>query len=73
MFNDDLYEDEVMRDCWERKAQLSAEMADWDAYTKRQRETPLLTSAGKPWPMAKPEDLAAMMARNKPPSVRAEM
>jgi hypothetical protein len=55
MFNDDLYEDEVMRDCWERKAQLSAEMADWDAYTKRQREDRVrLEAAG--WKFASPLD-----------------
>jgi hypothetical protein len=32
MINDDLYEDEVMRDVWERKAHVSANYGDWEKY-----------------------------------------
>jgi hypothetical protein len=57
---DDLFVDEVMRDCWERKAQLSAEMADWDAYIKRQREDrPRLEAAG--WKFASLPTIAAVV------------
>jgi hypothetical protein len=52
---DDLFVDEVMRDCWERKAQVSAEMADIKAYRKRQREDrPRLEAAG--WKFARPTE-----------------
>ncbi|MDR3334408.1 MAG: hypothetical protein LBT13_05930 [Treponema sp.] len=58
MINDDLYEDEVMRDVWERKAQVSAEMADWEAYCKRQQEDRLRLEA-EGWKFVSPEDCSA--------------
>jgi hypothetical protein len=62
------YLDPVLAECREWKAKISAEMADWEAYRKRQRETPCLTPDGKPWPMAKPEDMTALRERNRPPA-----
>jgi hypothetical protein len=62
MFNDDLYEDEVMRDVWERKAQVSAEMADLKAYMKHlEEDRPRLEAEG--WKFVSPEDLAALQAK----------
>jgi hypothetical protein len=60
---DDLFVDEVMRDCWERKAQVSAEMANWEAYTKHLDEDRIrLEAAG--WHFVTPEEHAARIARH---------
>jgi hypothetical protein len=42
----------------------------WEGYRKHQREDPCLTPDGKPWPRAKPEDMAALREQNKPPAMR---
>jgi hypothetical protein len=61
---DDLFVDEVMRDCWERKAQVSAEMANWEAYTKHLDEDRIrLEAVG--WHFVTPEEHAARIARQK--------
>jgi hypothetical protein len=66
---DDLFVDEVMRDCWERKAQLSAEMADWEAYSKRQLEDrPRLEAQG--WHYETPEKHAARLSCHASPDTR---
>jgi hypothetical protein len=57
------YIDPILAECRERKAKISAEMADWESYRKRQRETPCLRPDGTPWPEASPEELAAMQAK----------
>jgi hypothetical protein len=58
MSNDDLYEDEVMRDVWARKAQLIEDYGGVDGYFKHLREDPCLTPDGKPWPTANPGGVA---------------
>jgi hypothetical protein len=50
MSNDDLYEDEVMRDVWARKAHIIEKYGGVDGYYKHLREDPCLTPDGKPWP-----------------------
>jgi hypothetical protein len=51
MSNDDLYEDEVMRDVWARKAQLIEDYGGVDGYYKHLLEDPpTLRSDGTPWP-----------------------
>jgi hypothetical protein len=60
---DDLFVDEVMRDCWERKAQVSAEMADKEAYRKRQQEDRIRLEA-EGWHFETPEEFAARIARH---------
>jgi hypothetical protein len=62
------YIDPILAECRQRKAELLEEYGGWEGYCKRQREETLRPD-GKPWPMAKPEDLAALKARNKPPTI----
>jgi len=52
MINDDLYEDEVMRDVWERKAHVSAKYGDWEEYRQRAAENPVYSSANPTAPPA---------------------
>jgi hypothetical protein len=39
MINDDLYEDEVMREVWERKAHVSEKYGDWEEYRQGAADT----------------------------------
>jgi hypothetical protein len=48
---DDLFVDEVMRDVWARKAEVSAEYDDWKNYHTRPREITRRPD-GTPWPVA---------------------
>jgi hypothetical protein len=59
MSNDDLYEDEVIREVWARRAQLFDDYGGIDGYFKHLREDPCLTPDGKPWPTANPSGVAA--------------
>jgi hypothetical protein len=55
MTNDDLYEDEVMRECRERKAQVIRDYGGWEGYSRHLREDPPpLRPDGLPWPVANP-------------------
>jgi hypothetical protein len=60
---DDLFVDEVMRDCWERKAQVSAEMADREAYSKHLDENRIRLEA-EGWHFETSEEFAARIARH---------
>jgi hypothetical protein len=52
---DDLYEDEVMRECRERKAQVIQDYGGVDGWYKHLREDPCLRPDGAPWPESSPE------------------
>jgi hypothetical protein len=62
------YLDPVLAECRERKARVIEKYGGWDGYNKHLEEDPCLTPDGKPWPTAKPEDMAALRERNKPPA-----
>jgi hypothetical protein len=65
MINDDLYEDEVMRDVWERKAHVAAMYPTWEAYMKHlDEDRPRLEAEG--WKFVSPEDLAVLHAKPIP-------
>jgi hypothetical protein len=65
MINDDLYEDEVMRDVWERKAHVAARYPTWEASMKHlDEDRPRLEAEG--WKFVSPEDLAALHAKPIP-------
>jgi hypothetical protein len=54
--NNELFVDEVMRECWERKARLAAKYPTWEAYRAHQRaDRPRLEAEG--WKFASPADL----------------
>jgi hypothetical protein len=54
---DDLFVDEVMRDCWARKAKVSAEIGDWGSYDKRLKEDRVRLEA-EGWKFVSTEDIA---------------
>jgi hypothetical protein len=63
MTNEDLYEDEVMRDVWARKAHVIEKYGGVEGYYKHLREDPPpLRSDGTPWPVANFEKSAALQA-----------
>jgi hypothetical protein len=54
--DDDLFVDDVMRECWERKAELAAKYPTWEAYRAHQEEDrPRLEAEG--WKFADPADV----------------
>jgi hypothetical protein len=56
------WDDEIMAECRERKARVSALMDDWNSYQKHLRDHPHYTPHGKPWAIVSSEDAAAMLA-----------
>ncbi|MDR3284880.1 MAG: hypothetical protein LBS97_06870 [Treponema sp.] len=59
MINDDLYEDEVMRDVWERKAHISAKYGDWEEYRRRAMDNHVYSSDKPSQPFAPPRPRAS--------------
>jgi hypothetical protein len=56
--DDDIFVDEVMRECWERKAQIAAEYPTREAYRAHLREDRKRLEA-EGWKFASPADLPA--------------
>ena len=62
MNNEDLYEDEVMRDVWKRKAEASQIMAEWEKNPKLRDEFEAqLVAEG--WHFETPEEAAERIKR----------
>jgi hypothetical protein len=54
--DNDLFVDDVMRECWQWKANLAAKYPTWEAYRAHQREDrPRLEAEG--WKFAAPADV----------------
>jgi hypothetical protein len=58
------WDDEIMAECRQRKAELLEEYGGWDGYLKHQEEDrPRLEAEG--WHFVTPEEHAARIARHK--------
>jgi hypothetical protein len=62
MTNEDLYEDEVMRDVWQRKAEASKIIAEWEKNPKLRDEFEAQLEA-EGWHFVTPEETAERIKR----------
>jgi hypothetical protein len=60
---EDLFVDEVMRECWERKAQVIEDYGGVEGYLKHLREDPCLRPDGAPWLEVSPEEIVVFHAK----------
>lgn len=55
---DDLFVDEVMRECWERKAQVISDAGGWESYNKHLAEGRAKMEA-QGWKFGSPQKLSS--------------
>jgi hypothetical protein len=58
----DYYPDPILDECRQRKAHVIEKSGGWKGYLKH-LDDETLRPDGKPWPVASPENLAALQAK----------